>query len=277
MTAGYEFTRGHPLPDSGLFGINRGFSDITIENTNRCGYSCFCCSHSSMSRKTGDMPIAGLNVVLNRLNESLDNFAGEFKLTGFGETLLLDDLPNRIKLIKKHYPDNPISFTTTLGVRRYEIDEVKHLISSGLGSIYISCYGYDREMYKAVHGVDRYDVVIDNIRSFSSVMGEFNFKMHVKYDGFINCGLPKKERINSKRKFIDFLESLGIESHWGQNLHNFGETKIYSESGNLSTNRVCCVVWGFMADRLTIHWNLDVVPCCKLLDGGSNNRQLIQK
>ena len=130
------------------------FKQIRIENTNRCGYRCVMCPRDKHTRKQGVMSLEDFALVLSRIGL----FEGEVHLHGFGESLLDRALPAKVRLCKEKMPKALVGNYTTLGVPHpdsYFFD----LIDSGIDVLLVSCYGYTRETYQAIHRRDAFEVV----------------------------------------------------------------------------------------------------------------------
>jgi radical SAM protein with 4Fe4S-binding SPASM domain len=268
MNPDYSFTCGYPLPDSGLYGLCRGFDGIRIEFTNNCTFKCFCCPHTEMKRAKGIMSQDDLRLLLDKVKEALPLFQGEIQVLGFGEALLLNDLPQRLEIIKAGYPGNTLDLISTFGVKKYSYGEIDRLLATGLDEVHISCYGYDRETYKKIHGVDAFDIVIHNIRHLAALREKYNLHLHVKYDDFIVYPQNREEHVRARNKFLDFCRQEGVVLMDANRLNNLGETKIFVEAaGQKSPRHACSVVWGFRARELVVYWNLDIVPCSIITDG----------
>jgi MoaA/NifB/PqqE/SkfB family radical SAM enzyme len=272
MAGNYAFTKGRPLPDAGLFGLDRGFQVIKLELTNRCVFKCFfCVAPSLQTRENGDMTNDDLHLFIKHLQNADPFFSGRIILVGLGEALLLKDLHEKCKIIKGYYPNIILQLTSTFGIKKYTRSNIIKLLKSGINSVYVSCYGYDRTSYKKVTGIDAFDIVIHNIRHLCQLQKEFNFHLRFRCDNFNVYPESDTRHIILKEQFLQFLER---ESAGGRgstdieavDLHNcdYGEVaKIYNETIFPPGSRpVCPVVWGGWANQLCVRWNLNIGSCC---------------
>ena len=234
-------------------------TEIRLESTNRCGYNCFMCPRKKMTRPIGTMSIGNLNYVLDCFNEI--KYELSLHMHGFGETLLLDDLPQRIELIKTNKPNFAPLIFTTLG---YERDEkwIESLFASGLETIVVSCYGYDRETYKNVHGVDRYDLVKNNIEYVASLKNKYGFNVIIAIDNFGEHYPSMSDSQNLlmlRSEFWKLMNDLGMHNKFDQSLHTFGGEQIGSNTS--SRTLPCSVCWGKRRGHISISWDLRISPC----------------
>ena len=146
------------------------FQEIRIESTNNCGCRCFMCPINQMTRPKGFMSIENLKLILKEL--SYIDYDISFQLHGHGESLLCKDLDERISLIKNTNPHFLPQITTTLA---YKLDEdwFESLFKNGLHEIFVSLYGYNNETYKSVHGVDKFELVKQNLKLLSKIKDKY--------------------------------------------------------------------------------------------------------
>ena len=249
------------LKDLDLLSVPK-FSQIRVETTNNCGYNCFMCPRSKMTRPKGVMSIDDLKLLIDRFDYI--KYEVEFHLHGYGETLLCDDFPGRLKLITNRKPNFSPLIITTLGYHRptaYYDD----MFASGLQILTVSLYGYDAEMYKAVHGVDRFALVCENLKTIARLKTQYDFISRIQLDEFENTH-PAAASSNAfsakKNSFISFLKDLGFSEQEiiGRTLHNFGNS---SQSLPFYRHQIpCSICWGYRRTHLQVTWDMDVVPCC---------------
>lgn len=237
-------------------------SQIRIETSNKCGYRCFMCPRLKLTRSVGTMPIGDLETLLDRFDYI--KYECDMHLHGYGEALLCDDLPERVKLITSRKPNFTPYIFTTLGYAK-GADWFEALLRGGLRKILISCYGYDPSTYKAVHGVDRFQTVKENLRLLTSLKRRYpSVKLLVQLDGFGEA-YPSGTNPNDLQKLRDnfnrYLLDLGIpEKNIGcQTLHNFGDG--FDSLGRSASAIPCSICWGHRRSHLSVLWNMDVVPC----------------
>lgn len=232
------------------------FSEIRIENTNRCGYHCFFCPREELTRTQGVMPIEDLTLILDRVG----HHEGLVDLHGFGEPLLDKFLVEKIALITSRWPGAEPRFYSTLGVQ-VQSDYFLRLVAAGLRHVEVSFYGFDAESYLQAHGADRYEVARENLTRLCEVQHETLGKLNVVVRAFPKHDTIKQPGVNEERlaDFHQWLQSLDVSIFRERDLHNYGSGRDYNEPG---TDVPCSVVWGYRRRVLQITWDLCVIPCC---------------
>ncbi len=168
-------------PGFKMFGINMNFKryaasnaplTIGFEVTTKCNSRCIMCVRReahSIEDKNIDFSI-------------IDKVAGEallfqkrsliFNLSGVGEPLLYEQLPETIDHLKQKVPHSRI-FIITNGIA-LNSGLSGRLIQGGLDFICVSLNTGSKETYKWLCGVDRYDQVLDNILAFLTLRNRLN-------------------------------------------------------------------------------------------------------
>ncbi len=239
------------------------FQEIRIESTNNCGCRCFMCPIDQMTRKKGFMSIEDLKLILKEL--SYIDYDVSFQLHGHGESLLCKDLGERISLIKNTNPHFLPQITTTLA---YNIDEdwFESLFKNGLHEIFVSLYGYNNETYKSVHGVDKFELVKQNLKLLSKIKNKYpDTVIFIQLDDFKDkypLKIEENELNNLRNEFISYLKSLNFSDneiiYW--TLHNYGNSK--SDLPQTKNVYPCSILWGTRKNILQIDWQLNIIPCC---------------
>ncbi len=232
------------------------FSEVRIENTNRCGFRCFFCPRDEQTRLQGTMPLSDLTLVLDRV----EMHEGLVDLHGFGEPLLDKELIEKIKLIGARWPLAEPRFYSTLGVK-VQPGFFQDLIAAGLRHMEVSFYGFDRDSYREAHGADRYDLARQNLVALCEAQKHSAGKLKVVVRAFpqhVTIRQPG-ETASRKKEFQQWISSLGVTVLRERDLHNYGKGRNYNAAGQ---RRPCSIVWGFRKRVLQITWDLDVIPCC---------------
>lgn len=255
------------------------FTQIRLETTNNCGYKCFMCPRQKMTRKIGKMSMDDLSFVLDCLD--FIKYELDFHLHGYGEALICDDLPERCELITTRKTNFTPLIYTTLGYGKSD-EWFERLFAKGLGKVVVSLYGYDKETYKSVHGVDRFDLVKHNLELLVKLQSKYGFKLSVCLDDFKNkYPLPRWytfKKLNKLRQdFKNYLFGLGITDITGQILHDFGDG--FSNLGNLTKTVPCSICYGNRRQHLSISWDLNIHPCaydydCSVIWGNLREKSL---
>jgi MoaA/NifB/PqqE/SkfB family radical SAM enzyme len=257
----------------------KGIHTILAENTNICGYSCVMCPHGSMKRPMGALKNSDLELLLKNIFDNRKEYNRIFSLNNFGEPLMDKKLAEKIALVRKWLPSSFIHIQSTLG---YELPSgiFDELIDSGLNIIKISFYGSNRETYKAIHGVDRFDLAMQNMVRLANSAGYRAGKCSVvvigptseSLGGWARPSSPEFKNIGSlataydeeeyaavKQKFIDY----GFSYH-AYYLGNFGGQ--FSFNTSQIPTKHCSIYKGTLQGALVTTWDLNVLPCCQIWD-----------
>lgn len=232
------------------------FSEVRIENTNRCGYRCFFCPREEMTRRQGVMPLEDLSLILDRVG----GHDGLVDLHGFGEPLLDKLLPEKVALVAARWPAAEPRFYSTLGVK-VPPDYFARLVEAGLRHVEVSFYGFDAASYREAHGADRYPVARENLVRLCEAQRASGGRLNVVVRAFPKHDTVKQPGATAERlaEFQGWLDGLGVSVLRERDLHNYGDGREYNPAG---AGAPCSVVWGYRRRVLQITWDLWVIPCC---------------
>ncbi|MCP5119411.1 MAG: radical SAM protein [bacterium] len=231
------------------------FEEIRIENTNRCGYRCHFCPRELMTRNQGVMPIADLDLVLERVGRH----RGRVDLHGFGEPLLDPNLIAKTALVRARWPEAEPTVYSTLGV---EVPDAffDRLLAAGLAELEVSFYGNSETAYREVHGAPRYSLALANLdRLARAARRRPGFRLVLRD----HPTSPEETRPaadqDSLHAFLKKWEDSGLAVLERRALHNYGNGRRYKPQG---AGQSCSVAWGYRKRVLQVTWNLKVIPCC---------------
>lgn len=152
--------------------------DINIEITTKCNAKCDSCTHDEIIA-SGDRPLKHMNIefarnIIDKLKEMtvLHNIPQnliKFSPVGLGEPLLNPDFFEIISYAKKIFPKAILHMNTNGILLTPEIS--KKLIECEIDYIYISLGYNNPTSYKKYMGVDKYDLVCKNIKTFLQLKG----------------------------------------------------------------------------------------------------------
>ncbi len=248
-----------PLLEKTFFTVSGGVASaiwkfprtVEIETTNACNSNCTMCTRDRMTRKIGIMSWELFEKVVN---ECAKHKVHSVHLHNFGEALLVDDLPDRIKHAKR------------LGIAEVKIftngslltgDMAERILNSGLDKLKISFDGIDKNLYETTRRGLSFDEVQRNINEFMEMRQKKHFK---KPQVSISC-LDLSSDTKAKNKFLHYWRrrvdnvSIGKVHNWG-NLRNFKKSPAVRKLP-------CFRLWS----KLTILWNGEVALCCVDYDG----------
>jgi MoaA/NifB/PqqE/SkfB family radical SAM enzyme len=267
----FDFTDNFPLPDHGLFGVRGAFAKIFLELTSLCNNRCvFCVSWQKPAGPRGTMSKEDME----RVFTAIPDFRGSVILHMGGEAFILPDLPERCALIKRHWPHCRLHMTSTFNVdhgREY----LATLVASGLDSLCISCYGYDREDYRKIHGNDAFEALCRNIERLGGLPERRGKDLTLNVMDNVECFLSIRDHVRKKEAFVAFASANGIawldrmsgDSRQGRlptgNIPSGSDAT--TEPSSIMPAWPCDVVWGERAGELIIGWNLNILPCCAIV------------
>ncbi|MDL2216723.1 SPASM domain-containing protein [Desulfovibrio sp. OttesenSCG-928-M14] len=242
-----NFAPKKPCPDYGMFGVYKKFSKVVLEQTAFCPGKCVFCIYKNRADK-GTMSLADLEFALSRLPEQ----RGLVYLCGNGEALTLDDLPTRIAMVKRAWPQSLISLLSTLNVARPR-DYFAQLIEAGLEHVDVSCYGHSRKDYSHLHGVDALNIVVTNMEHLAAFRSRYQLLLHLHLlnDTGVHFGIKLADH-----KKVQFRRDAQ------QNGYEIRDTELRRRSSATEPMPYPCpVAWAGLGGELHITWNLDVAPC----------------
>lgn len=229
------------------------FIEIRIENTNACGYRCFMCPRELQKRKIGFMTVDDFKHILTQLPKT----PAAMDLHGYGEPLLDKHLFEKLDLAAKSGPFVTRIFST-LGLDLSDQD-LKMLALSKLNFLTVSMYGYNRETYKQIHGVDKFDLVQKNLKKLIQYIEEFKSPLNLVIKVF-----DYEQQTQNFHDIMTFKQMLASYSHSFVKIistkawHNYGNGRSF----NPFSKKLCPVVEGIRKNILQITWDLYVIPCC---------------
>lgn len=151
--------------------------NLLIEVTNNCNCNCLFCAHSKMQRNKSSIDPT---LVKKILKEAYQLGTREVGFYTTGEPLLNKDLETYIawaKAIGYNY-----TYITTNGILLNE-RRIKKLIDSGLDSIKLSINAINKKEYEFIHGIDKFDTVLTNLKKLYQykIENKLNLKIYVSY------------------------------------------------------------------------------------------------
>jgi len=144
---------------------------ILIEVTNRCNYACSFCSHSCMTRKKSEIEVDLLKRILH---EAYNIGVRRVGLYRTGEMFLCKNISAHIANAKSIGYEYIYADTNGALANHKNLEEC---IAAGLDSIKFSINAGTRETYKLIHGQDKFDTVISNLKLCYRLKKKLNKKM----------------------------------------------------------------------------------------------------
>lgn len=228
-------------------------TQVRLELTNACNYSCKICPRKKMTRQIGVMSADDLRQILANIRAYRPSYNGEVHMHGFGEPLLDPDFISKVQIVRSTLPKAKILIATTLGEEKPK-SFFGDAFEAGLNEVHVSCYGYDSQSYKAIHGVDRFNLVKANLEMISGLKNRYRPQLQLKG--------PARADDEGNKAFEGWIKKLGYEYHCLQ-IHNHGSMGFNASCVPL---KPCRVFNGSHSHYLQISWNLNVIPCSFVSD-----------
>jgi hypothetical protein len=232
-------------------------SEILIENTNGCNAQCVMCPRETLTRKRGFMEFGLFEKIIREVSGA--GRTPVVHLHGFGEPLLDESLPERIRLAK------------TCGIKRTYLvtnasllfpETSRQIIQAGLDTMKISFYGTDEASYQATMRRLDFKVAVHNIREFVRIRKELKKrtpKLILQYLPQETNGARTEAFQSLWRPILD--KGAGDRLHQSA-LHNYGGGKAYNRVGERIVS-VCFYPWS----ALSVLWDGRAVTCCMDYNG----------
>jgi MoaA/NifB/PqqE/SkfB family radical SAM enzyme len=148
-------------------------NNMLVEITNRCNYQCNFCGHTQMDNHFGDID----HVFLKRiLHEAYDMGVRWVGLYTIGEMFLCKNIVTHIKNAKEAGFEYIYADTNGALADKKNLESV---ITAGLDSIKFSINAGKTETYKKIHGQDKFETVIENLRICYELKQQLNQKMKI--------------------------------------------------------------------------------------------------
>ncbi len=231
--------------------INKNFN-IIIETTNFCNAKCIMCPHTIMKRPQKIMNDKIFNKIIYRLKcEKIKPKV--FILNGFGEPLIDLKIIDRIRIIKKEFPNSKVKLYSNFNLA--SLKKINDLINSQLDEINISLNGYNRQNYQKVMKID-FTKTINNLKTLIKIKKEKESQLKIR----LSMTLVKHNE-KSALKFIKKWEKI-VDSVSVNKVHDYnGSIKNHINKFKINFNKEpfpCKYLW----DTITFDVNGEIVLCC---------------
>jgi len=156
-----------------IFSLDSKPDNMLVEITNRCNYQCNFCSHSQMNQEFGDIDPFLLKRILH---EAYDMGVRQVGLYTIGEMFLCRDIFTHIKNAKEIGYEYIYADTNGALANRKNLESV---ISAGLDSIKFSINAGKKETYRTIHGHDKFETVLENLKTCYELKQNLNNKLKI--------------------------------------------------------------------------------------------------
>ncbi|MCK5202772.1 MAG: radical SAM protein, partial [Desulfobacterales bacterium] len=182
---------------------------VYLETTSRCNLRCRgCVLHRGSWEPQRDLSLEELIMICDQLPK-----VERVALHGIGEPILNKELPNMIRHLKER---KAFVFFNSNGILLDEICQ-NQLIDTGLDELRISLDASSSTGYKNVRNSDKFDLIVDNLRTFSERIKALDVS-HPKLSLWY---LGTRENISELPDFVRLAATLDITEVYLQRLVYF--------------------------------------------------------
>ena len=221
-------------------------TEIRFETTNKCTYHCKICPREEMTRDQG---IMSMELYKRLIIEGIERGLKYVTLTGFGEAFLDKHFIERAMFAKSC--GLYVSVDTTGFALKQSI--AQELIQMEFDFIRFSIFATTKEVYKKVHNLDKFDIVLSNVLQLMDLKSEKN-------SIFPKVGVYYVEQPENKHQTNDFLNfwvgKVDEVNAW--KAHNWIDTYNFRKKGYKRKKTCGRPLHG----PLQIRWNGEVSACC---------------
>lgn len=241
--------------------------NIIIETSNACNAKCIMCPHIKMERKQEIMSQEIFNKIIEDLKKDAINPA-VFILNGFGDPLTDKDIFERIKSLKKEFPDSAVKFYSNFGLA--DKNSINSILDSKLDEINISFNGFNKENYEEVMKIN-YNKTLENLENLIEEKNKRKSPLKIR----ISMTLVSANE-GDEKKFIKKWEKK-VDSVSINKIHNYnnsvGEVSGKNKINFKKTTYPCKYIW----NTIVFSVKGDIVLCCLDYEGKYNFGNIAEK
>jgi MoaA/NifB/PqqE/SkfB family radical SAM enzyme len=215
-------------------------NEVRFEISTACNYDCLMCARGKFTREREVMPTSKFRTLLDKLLLATDQYK-VCTFSGFGEPLIDTDIVNKMTYAKSRGLRVLLLTNGSLLTK-----DLCAALAPLVDNIRVSFYGMTPEVYRTVHGVDKFDKVRDIINTTAS---EIKYIVNWLELSGINC--------HQTKEFLDYWDGrvYGVEA-WHP--HNWGDIRKYRRY-KVERLRTCGRPF---SGPTQVQVNGDLVACC---------------
>lgn len=240
--------------------LSEGPHLVDIEPVGLCNFRCTMCPTglNALGRPSGFMSVETHKSLL----EKTEPLKSSIRYIGWGEPTLHPDLPKLINTAAFGY--GRLTHLNTNGSRITK-DLARELVVSGLASIKFSFQGTDRESYHAMRRVDFFDGLIEAISYIKEARGSSVYP-YIAVSTTTTDETPEMVQ-KFKDRVFPLVDHLGI----GKTIFEFIDMAAVPKKQREGLEKAAALATVIkrhpspcpeVYDKLSIHWNGNVVTCC---------------
>ena len=228
--------------------LNNFPGELSIETTNLCNAKCIICAHPDMKRPKGRMQTG---LVYSIIDQAGQGRVKKLFLSGFGEPLLDSRLQDFVDYAKTKGIDN-ISIVTNGYLLTTTV--ASDLVNAGINEIIISTDGFTKETYEKIRIGLKFDKLVENIKSLSSLKKRKSVRIDISCLDLINNRREKHLAYELFGKYVDniyFRQAQGWTGKYAQSLAGY--------SPHFEPNPIPC---RYLWDSISVYIDGKVPTCC---------------
>lgn len=231
-------------------------NNMLVELSNICNSKCIFCANSKMTRKKGFM---NYEFLCHLLTEAYNLGVNEVGFYTTGEPLIYKKLDECIKFAKQ--VGYKYIYITTNGLLA-DIEKMKILIENGLDSIKFSINAITANDYKFIHGIDKFNTVLKNLKDVYNYRKVTNkkFKIFVSYIATRYTDYDINEIKNFFSEFCDEVVVVNVRNQSGMMTLENEMLKCYDESGKVQSNRL--IPCHYLFNVINVSYEGYLTACC---------------
>lgn len=148
---------------------------LSIELTNSCNLACKYCPRDAMlKRKTREIGYMDSNLFKRIVDQAAALKLEVISEVGYGEPLMHPDFVESIRYLRQKMPSVEILLSTNAILLSERVAGA--IVECEVDQIVLSLNLASREKYEAINGADRYDLVVQNVKNFLSILNRDGIK-----------------------------------------------------------------------------------------------------
>lgn len=230
--------------------------NMLVELSNNCNSNCLFCCNSKMTRHRGEIDFDFLSKILD---EAISIGITEVGFYTTGEPLLYSKINEAVSYSKKI--GFKYIYITTNGILA-EKNKIEELVKSGLNSIKFSINAITRNDYKFIHGVDKFDQVIKNLKEIYELrkIKNLDFKIFVSYIATKYTDYGKIEITDFFRNYCDEIIVVNVRNQSGMMPLETKKLKCKVENDKVQAARL--LPCHYLFNVLNISYEGYLTGCC---------------
>jgi radical SAM protein with 4Fe4S-binding SPASM domain len=182
---------------------------LQVEPTNKCNLVCIMCPRDGLVQNSERMPLERFRFIYDQIKPRRIN------LSGLGEPLLNKDI---FKM--SSYAGNNGSVVNLPSNFTLAGNYLDRILGSGISQIKVSIDAANRGTYLKIRGVDKFDEIVDSIRTLNHLKSNagmskpairFNFAVQDENIDEVVDAIDLSHRIGVDTIYFQYLEFVGIE------------------------------------------------------------------